>query len=400
MNNSMKSFAGAAIVVVMSGCHSEAPNTVKSPSPVHVDQVISYTPKTGRKYSASIAPYRQVTLSFKSGGFVDDILEVRGADGRMRSVGPGDAVIAGQALARVRRKDYDLKVNEAEGQVGQAGKSEAAARAQVAQAEAAATKAQLDFTRASNLFASQSLTKPDYDSAKAQRDAAQAQVDAARAQLDAAGSRVRSAEASSGDASLARSDTQIAAPFAAYVVQRQVEIGALVAPGSPAFAIADLSSVKAVFGLPDIEVASLKTGAALSIAAEALPGREFRGIVTSISPVADTNTRLFPVEITVPNPQRALLAGMIATVEPGVVKREPALVAPLGAVVHSKEPGRFGVMVVEESGGAARAVSRSVTLGETFGNRIQITSGLRAGERVVTSGPSLLADGEPVRIIP
>jgi RND family efflux transporter MFP subunit len=151
--------------------------------------------------------------------------------------------------------------------------------------------------------------------------------------------------------------------------------------------------------LPDVEVASLKTGASLSIAIDALPGREFRGVVTSISPVADSSTRLFPVELTVPNPKRALLAGMIATVEPRAVQPQPVLVAPLGAVVSAKG-GPYGVMLVEESGGHARAVSRPVTLGETYGNRIQITGGLREGDRVVVSGPSLLTDGDPVRVIP
>jgi hypothetical protein len=120
-------WAGALLPLLLAGCHREPPRDVMSPAPVHVDRVVSYTPQTGRRYSASISPYRQVTLSFKSGGFVESILQVRGADGRMRSIGAGDEVTAGQALAHVRQKDYDIKVNEADSQLNEARQSEAAA---------------------------------------------------------------------------------------------------------------------------------------------------------------------------------------------------------------------------------------------------------------------------------
>jgi multidrug efflux system membrane fusion protein len=329
---------------------------------------------------------------------VDWILEIRGADGRMRNIGPGDTVQQGQVLARVRKKDYDLKVSEAEDQVSGAQKAEAAARAQLAQAEAAARKASLDFTRATNLFATGSITKPDYDSARAQCDALQAQVDAARAQVEAAADKIRGAQAGVGEASLARDDTEMTAPFSGYVIQRPVETGSLVSTGALGFGLADLSSVKAVFGLPDGEVAGMSTGMSLRLNAEALTGREFHGVVTSISPVADTGTRLFPVEITVPNPGRLLLAGMIVTVEARAAKPQPVLVAPLGAVIQAKDDGRFGVMVLDEAG--TRVRNRTVTLGDTFGNRIQILTGLREGERVVVTGPALLADGDAVRVIP
>jgi hypothetical protein len=69
-------------------------------------------------------------------------------------------------------------------------------------------------------------------------------------------------------------------------------------------------------------------------------------------------------------------------------------------VVHAnKEGGAFGVIVVDETGGVAHARVRTVALGETFGNRIQILRGLRDGERVVTSGAALLTDGEAVRVV-
>src|SRR5262249_5222254 len=158
------------------------------------------------------------------------------------------------------------------------------------------------------------------------------------------------------------------------IIQRQVETGALVAAGAPAFVVADLSSVKAGFGLPDRELVKLKLGASLSLTSEAVPGREFHGIVTSISPVADPNTRLFPVEVSLPNSQRLLLAGMIVSLSLGEIPREPVLAVPLTAVVRSKAAG-FAIVVVEKNGDHTAAKIRPVTLGQTYGNRIEITSG-------------------------
>src|SRR5215472_1135239 len=277
--------ACAVALSLATACRKEEAKLQKAEAPVHIDTANLFTPDIGLRYSASILPYRQVTLSFRTSGFVDWILQVPGADGRDHFLGIGDAVKEGTVLARLRQKDYDLRVSERESQLEELRRSERAARSQLAAAEASAAKAADDFARANALFATQSVTKPEYDTAIAQRDATRAQVDAARAQVEAAVARINTSEVSTGQANLDRADTQIAALFDGYITQRQIETGAFVPPGSPAFSIADLTTVKAVFGLPDREVANLKTGVTLTVASDALAGRAFRGTVTAISPV-------------------------------------------------------------------------------------------------------------------
>jgi multidrug efflux system membrane fusion protein len=390
----------AVALSLAAGCEKEQIREQKVEAPVHVEMVSLFAPDVGLRYSASILPYRQVILSFRTGGFVDWILQVPGADGRDHFLGIGDAVKEGTVLARLRQKDYDLRVSERESQLEELRRSERAARSQLAAAEASAAKAADDFARANALFATQSVTKPEYDAATAQRDATRAQVEAARAQVEAAAARINTSEVTAGQANLDRADTQIAAPFDGYITQRQIETAAFAPPGAPAFNIADLSTVKAVFGLPDREVANLRTGVVLTLTSDALAGREFRGTVTAISPVADSNTRLFPVEVVLPNPQRALLAGMIVSLSLGRAKEKSLLAAPLTAVVRSKEPGGFAVVIVEEHDGHTRARLRPVMLGRTYGNRIEVTNGIREGEKVVVSGPSMLNDGDAIRVIP
>ena len=87
----------------------------------------------------------------------------------------------------------------------------------------------------------------------------------------------------------------------------------MISPGGPAFVLADISVVKAQFGVPDLDVQNLKTGSTLAVGLDALPGKEFTGQITSISPSADQKTRLFQVEVSIPNPGHLIKVGMIAS---------------------------------------------------------------------------------------
>src|SRR6266571_69972 len=151
-----------------------ATSAERSPTPVRVQAVESYVAGGGVRYSASINPYTQVDLAFKVGGYIQEILQVQGADDRMRDVQGGDWVNKGTILARVRQRDYVEKVNQAKAQLATAQASGEQARVQLAKAKAALEKAKLDFERATNLLATQSMTKADYDAAKANLEVAQA----------------------------------------------------------------------------------------------------------------------------------------------------------------------------------------------------------------------------------
>src|SRR6185503_20258036 len=170
-----------------------------------------------------------------------------------------------------------------------------------------------DFNRARTLIESHSLTRPEFDSAKSQFDVTTAQVEAARAQIDSAGAQIRTAEAAIASARLNQADTALTAPFTATVVQRNAELGMMAGPSQAAYTLADISSVKAAFGVPDTVAVQMKPGKALSVRVEALPQTEFQGTVTAIAAVADSETRLFQVEISLANPSLKLKPGMIAS---------------------------------------------------------------------------------------
>ena len=111
--------------------------------------------------------------------------------------------------------------------------------------------------------------------------------------------------------------------------------------------------MKAVFGVPDVMVPRLQLGSALVVSTEALPGVQFRGQLSRISPAADPKSRVFEIELTIPNPHDQLKIGSIGALE--MVEERgaaPVAVVPLAAVVRSKDdPTGYAVFVVQEQEG-------------------------------------------------
>jgi multidrug efflux system membrane fusion protein len=380
------------ILVFAAGCHKQAP-LEKPVTPVKVVPVDLYQPNSGARYSASIIPGRQVTLAFRVSGVVAEIQRVGG-----RGLDPGDVVRGGTVLARLRAEEYRHSSAQAQSHLQTAQENQRSAVARLAQARASRSKAEADFARARALFESQSLTKPDFDSARAQLDSATAQAEAARAQLDGSAAQVRAAEVTVASARLSESDTALVAPFTSSVVQRNIEVGMLAGPSVVAYSLAGIDTVKAVFGVPDTVVVQLRSGQKIMIGVEALPAQEFAGSITSIASVADSETRLFQIEVTIANPQMLLKPGMIAslTLRDGQAQ-PPVPVIPLAAVVRDRSnPSDFSVMVVE--GKVAKA--RRIALGSTFGELLAVTRGLKPGEMVIRAGGTLVRDGETVEVIP
>ena len=371
---SVRNFVLAVLLatVLCGGCgHSEA--TAHQPVPVRVSAAGTLEEGGGLRYSANIDAFTEVSLAFKSGGYVDRIIERKGADGRTRVLQVGDRVSQGEILAHVRESEYSDKVNSA--------------KAQIDQAQATYYKAKLDFDRATNLYKSDSYTKAQYDAAKAAFDTAAASVESAKAAWQ--------------QAKTALADCSIQSPLTGWVLSRNIEVGALVGTGSPAFVLADTHLVKAVFGVPDTKVSSVKLGAQQTITTTSLPD-EFHGRITSVSPSADPKSRVFSVEVTIPNSDNRLKPGMIATLTLGAGRVESlATVVPLSAVVRSTQHADgFSVFVVADQGGKSIARERTVEIGDTQGNLISVTKGLKPGESVVVTGGTLIKDGDEIRVIP
>ena len=370
--------AAVGCAALLAGCREVQGKTAPPARPVRVVEARTPDAPTGVRYSVSIQPYEQIPLAFKSGGYVDAVLRRPGADGRPRALQAGDVVRAGTVLARVREADYRERVTQA--------------ASSLRELEAAQTKAALDLDRAQYLFAAEALTKPERDAARAAFDAGAARLQYARAQVSLA--------------EIALRESALVAPATGIILERKIETGSLVNAGSVGFVLGDVSAVKAVFGVPDSVVHRIALGQAIDVTSEAFHGQRFTGRITTVAPSADSQSRVFDIEVTIPNADGRLRPGMIGSVELAGdasvrdVLAPDATAVPLTAIVRSaKAAGEYTVFVVD---GSARQVARArtVTLGPVRGNLVSISRGLAAGEHVVVMGASLLVDGEAVKVIP
>jgi RND family efflux transporter MFP subunit len=362
-----------AFVLAACGGRGEAAQE-KNVTPVRVRTVEQRSQLAGARYSGSVEPGTRVDLAFKVGGYVRDLAHTKSGNGNeARKVQEGDWVTKGTVLAVVRENDYEMRVS--------------AAQAGLAEAVAAQKQAQLDFERAQKLHATNAIAKVELDTQGARLETANARVEGAKSRIQ--------------EAQIALADCTLRAPIDGVVLKRPIEVGTLVAPGSVAFIIADTKHVKVVFGAPDKLIEKLKPGGTLTVTFEAVTG-DYAATISRIAPSADLKSRVFEVEATIPNPKDQLKVGMIAKlVVPEAALETSALVLPLTAVVRSPRDARgFSVFVVDGDAGKETAHLRDVRLGEVVGNGVVVSEGLKANDRVVSMGATLITDGEPVRVIP
>jgi multidrug efflux system membrane fusion protein len=301
---------------------------------------------------------------------VTGVKQVVGAYGRRRNIGAGDYVSRGAVLAHIRHQDLKNQLDQAE----------AAGR----QAQAQHIEASQNYDRAKALYATRSLTRPEFDQAQARFDSTLGAVDQAKATLH--------------QAQLTLADADLTAPFSGYILARNIELGNLTAPGTVAFTIADISAVKIGFGVPEYALRQLRLGQEFTIHLQDDP-KEYKGRVTSIAASADEKNRVFAIEVTVPNPKSYLKPGMIASLNLSGVQNAPVPSVPLSAIVaNPAASGRYAVFMATEQAGKWTAHLREVTLGETHDSDVAI-EGLKPGEKVVVSGTADLKDGDLIQVL-
>lgn len=190
-------------------------------------------------------------------------------------------------------------------------------------------------------------------------------------------------------------DRVIAAPFDGVVGLRRISVGALVEPGTVVANIDDDNVMKLDFNIPSTFLPTVKAGAPILATTQAFGDRAFRGQIASIDSRVDPVTRSITVRALIPNPEGALKAGLLMTVE--VLKNErQAVVIPEQAVVRRGQ--ETYVFVVDAAAEKPVAEKRVIELGTRTTGTVEVKTGLAAGEHVVTHGTLRLQPGQPVSI--
>jgi len=274
-----------------------------------------------------------------------------GGEVRQIFVEEGDAVKAGQVLARL---DGDRL------------------RLDVAQTEANLRKLERDYNRQLELSEKGLVAKGTAENAKFDLDALRAAYDSGRLEL---------------------SYTDIRAPIDGVVSARYIKLGNTIAQNAPTFRVTDLDPLVAYVHIPEKEFRKLAPQQTAEIVVDALGGDRFAGAISRISPTVDPKTGTFRARVEVPDPSRRLKPGMFGRVNIVYERREDALQLPRAAIVDAD--GEQSVFVVEDG----KAAQRPVRTGLASNGWVEVVEGLDGTEKVVVVGQGGLKTGTTVKVV-
>lgn len=240
------------------------------------------------------------------------------------------------------------------------------------QAQRAVEGAQLNLNAVKTLYEQGSASEAELKSAQSGFTGARFGMEQARKMLD---------------------NRRIIAPISGFIADKQsaVQQGNLLNPGTMIGRIVDISSLKAIVPVGEMEVGLLRAGAKASIVVPALDNQEFSATISAIAAGADPATGSYPIEVVWNNtPDRAIKAGMSVRVSLQSPRLDSVLAVPLSSIV-SKD-GKQAVFV-EVSG---RAALRFVTIGRTANNEVEIVEGVEPGQHLLVTGISSLGAGDSI----
>lgn len=302
----------------------------------------------------------------------------------------GSRVKEGQVIARLENEDAVAAREQAEANLK-------VARANLEGAKAELEEAGRTFNRDKQLLVKGVISRSQFDTSEARFIRAQAAVSAAEASIHASSAALRAAN-------VALDYTLIKAPFDAVVLTKNADIGDIVTPlGAAANAkaavvtIADLSSLQVEADVSETNLALVKVNQPCEIQLDALPDSRFRGEVHAIVPTADRAkaTVMVKVRFIDRNPRvlpemRAKVSFLTRTLKQEEEKPRTAVLK--SAVIH--EDGKKIVFLIQGD----RVVETPITLGETFGEMVEVLNGTKAGDKVVAKPPKRLRNGSRIKI--
>lgn len=402
----------AAVYCLVLGCAPAPVPTRDVVRPVKTMVVSAGDNTHTRSFPGRVDASQRVELAFQVPGVITEL-----------PVKEGQQVAKGDLIAQVRPDEFQARLDTLQGQLDQARATLQGLRAgerpeerrrreaQVRAAEARLTNARADFDRAEQLVPTRAMSRAEFERYQTTYRIAQEELKAAREQLEAgligreedilaSEAQVRGLEARVVEANIQLQDTTLRAPYDGVIAQRFVEQGQNVRAKDPVVRLQDIEELEIVVDVPETFMAAeLSNADIVEMVAElsAAPGLRFPVRVREIAQVADPATQTFAIRTAMQAPEGIrLLPGMTATVAVNYRRASvlgDRIMVPISAVLK-RDNGDQVVWIIGED---QKSSSRQVTTGTASGSEIEITDGIRPGDRIATAGVSFLREGMKVR---
>ncbi|WP_319780692.1 efflux RND transporter periplasmic adaptor subunit [Maridesulfovibrio sp.] len=332
----------AVLLMAVCGCESDKQTEASTAAPekavrVSTVEVVPVTIKDMLTLPGETVPDKDVTVSSESAGTVVWL-----------GVKEGDIVRKGQLIARLDGASSGAKFDRA---------------------KAAKKLAAEQLRRRRELLNKGVLAQEEYDQIKAELEQSEASLKEMQVNVEYG---------------------IVRAPISGVINKRYIDRGERLEVGSQVVDIVDSSTIKTFINVPEMDISYIKKGQKVAVSVDALPGKTWEGIIDFVSFKADRYSKTFGVKVLTDNTDGEIRAGMLARVS--LLRRTvtDAVTTPLSAIINQ---GGERIIYVEKDG---IAHGRTIELGVIDGNRAQIIKGLKAGEKLITAGHTMVEDGMKV----
>ena len=384
-----------AVLTLQFACSGKKDSTSASDANPVLVQIHAIEPETIPSFieaPGTVQARNRIALASQLNGFV-----------RAVNVKVGDAVAAGQLMVALDARDAEgqkaaaqSSIDEAQAALSEARKAHQAAAEMRSASKASADLAKQTFQRYEKMFESKSVSPQEMDEVRMRVTASamelasrESMVSAAEARIKQAEARIAQANANSSRVDVVMSYAQIKAPSSGIIVERLVDPGTAIFPGTPLLVLESKGNPQVVADLPTDHIGSLHAGMKVRIRSGAT-GTSTEGRVTEIAPLSSTATHSVQFKVDLA-PNASLPNGQFVKVEVPIGTRN-ALLAPKEAI---RETGQLtGLFAVDD---ASKARFRLIKMTPYDAERSEILSGVEAGERIIVRPTSQIADGTSVK---
>ena len=367
-----------------------------NPNPVRVETVKPQVLEASVSYTGTIEPYQEIMVYPRVAGQLTNY-----------SVYPGDRVTAGQPIATLDASELTTGVAEAMAEADTMKTALEMSKIEVEEQKSAIEQIEADLAyinlkkaRFARLVKDGVISQDEFDVVDSEVRSKEAALKQARVRLvrmeamvvnDRA--KINQALAKVSTAKVMQGYTTITSPISGIVQERNIDPGVVVQPSMGIVKIGDYDRVRLQANVAQQDAVNIRPGTTV---VATIPGSNvtpIKGNITSIFPQANNQTRTVKVEAVIDNPDGQLLSGKFLEMKIITARKPNAITIPQAAVVEFQD--QPSVWVVEGD----TVTAQPVTLGMSTGNRVEVTSGLKPGDAVVTSGQHRLVENASVAVI-
>ncbi|APZ45350.1 efflux transporter periplasmic adaptor subunit [Polaribacter reichenbachii] len=346
----------ASIFITSCGSEDKKAGTDNSPAiKVVVNKIKANSNNPFLSVSGKIQATNSADLSTRIMGFVTKV-----------HVNVGDKVRKGQLLVSINNTDLQAK--------------KAQVNAGITQAQTAFTNAEKNYNRFKNLMASNSISQKEMDDMTANYQMAKAGLESAKQMKNEINAQF--------------TYSNITAPFSGVITSKNIEEGDMANPGMPLISLETPNNFEVIAMVPETEISQIKKGTNVNVLVKAI-GKTVQGKVSEVSSSAKNTGGQFLVKITLAKTDDSILSGMFATVQFPLERKSASSMVLIPTEALVKNGQLSGVYTVSTSN---TALLRWLRLGRTYGDKVEVLSGLNADEAYIFSAEGKLYNGAKVSI--